>query len=163
MEYITVYEIENNFFPYYILIPTLLLIVFGFLAYKSIKLKYNKFISVLLTIITIFSTTLCITSIYNYYNIKTNIVDSYFAGEYLTVEGTIENFDPLSLNENGTESFEVNGIEFRYSDSALDYIGYKSTLTECGVITNNGQKVRIRYVYNDTYDMNIVLKLDIEK
>ena len=163
MEYITAYEIENNFFPYYILIPELLLIIFGFLAYKSIKLKYNKILSVLLSIITILSTTLCITSIYEFYNVKTNIVESYFAGEYLTVEGKIESFDPLSLNGNGTESFEVNGIEFRYSDSALNYIGYKTTSVEGGVITNNGQKVRIRYVYNDTYDMNIILKLDVEK
>jgi hypothetical protein len=163
MEYITVYEIENIFFPYMIFIPLLLLIIFVFLSYKSYKLKENIVLSIILSIATIFMTTLCVSHIYEFKNLKTNILDSYIKGNYETVEGTVQGFEPLPLNGNGTESFTVNGIQFRYSNSALSYIGYKTTAAEGGYITKNGQNVRIGYIYDDTYENNIILKLDIEK
>ena len=105
----------------------------------------------------------CAANIYEFRNLKTNILDSYLNGNYQTVEGEIEKFEPLALNGNGTESFTVDGTEFRYSKSALSYVGYKTTAAEGGYITENGQKVRIRYIYDNTYDNNIILKLELEK
>ena len=163
MEYITVYEIKNMFFPYMIFIPLLLLIIFGFLSYKAHKLRANIILSVILSTATIFMTTLCVANIYVFNDLKTNIIDSYFNGNFQAVEGTVQEFEPLPLNGNGTESFTVNGIEFKYSKSALTYVGYKTTAAEGGYITKNGQKVRIRYIYDYIYDNNIILKLDIEK
>lgn len=163
MEYITVYEIENIVFPYMILIPLVLLIIFSFLSYKANKLKANIILSIILSIATVSMTALCVANIYEFKNLKTNVLDLYFNGNYQTVEGTIEEFEPLPLNGNGTESFTVNGINFRYSKSALSYVGYKTTAAEGGYITENGQKIRIRYIYDYTYDNNIILKLDIEK
>lgn len=163
MEYITVYEIENITFPYMILIPLILLIIFGFLSYKAHKLKANIILSLVLSFATIFMTALCAANIYEFRNLKTNILDSYLNGDYQTVEGEIEEFEPLAPNGNGTESFTVDETKFRYSKSALSYVGYKTTAADGGYITENGQKVRIRYIYDETYNNNIILKLDIEK
>ena len=163
MEFITVYEIENIIFPYKIFIPLLLLSILVFLSYKSYKLKGHIILSIILSIATIFMTTLCVSNIYGFKNLKSNILDSYFKGNYQTVEGAVQDFEPLPLNGNGTESFTVNGIQFRYSNSALSYYGYKTTAAEGGYITKNGQNVRIKYIYDETYENNIILKLDIEK
>lgn len=161
MEYITVYEIEKIFFPYYSFIPLILLALFGVLYYKLLTLHIKNILCVVLPVSILFMLFLCIANVYGFVNIKTNIVEPYFNGEYLTVEGNVANFKPLASHGKGTESFEVNGIKFNYSKTSVEYIGYNKVSNEGGYIKRNNQKVRIRYIYDKTYDTNLILKLEI--
>ena len=98
-------------------------------------------ISVCFTLIIITVTTFfAILSVKEY---KT-LMDTYQRSEYLTVEGEVRDF---STSENGTESFKIQEITFSYSPG-FDY-GYNVTVSNGGVITGNGQYLKIGYVeYN---------------
>ena len=163
MEYITVYEIEKNFFPYFILIPLVLLVLFGTLYYYLLKFQIKNILNIFLPIGIIFMLFLSIANIYGFIDTKTNIVEPYFNDEYFTVEGSVTNFKPLALHENGTESFVVNGVKFNYSKAAIEYVGYNKVFDEGGYIKKNGQNVRIRYIHDKTYDINVILKLEVLK
>ena len=75
----------------------------------------------------------------------------------------MENFEPLHFQGNGTESFEIDGIKFNYSKSSVEYVGYNTESSAGGYIKENGQNVRIGYMYDAVYDRNIILKLEIEQ
>ena len=92
-------------------------------------------------------------------------INAYRSGQYEVVEGYVENFDPLSKNEKGSESFEINGVQFTYSDTKV-ITGYHNTNKNGGVITGNGQYLKIGYIYyNDSYGNIIVYieELDIHQ
>ena len=78
---------------------------------------------------------------YNEYKtrLKTNNVS--------VVEGYVENYNPLPAYEKGTENFEINGIYFAYTDASSTN-GYHTTANRGGVITGNGQYLKIKYVTN---------------
>lgn len=68
---------------------------------------------------------------------------SFNTGDYLTVEGYVEDFKPYRQGE--MESFRINGIEFNYSHGIITS-GYRKTYNRGGVIRENGQYLRISYV-----------------
>jgi hypothetical protein len=74
------------------------------------------------------------------------------------VVGNIKNFIQLSSNHKQPCSFEVNGVKFKFSPSArtgaLTYISYP---------LKNRQKVRVNYIYDDNWKMNLILKLEVLK
>ena len=161
MEYTTVYEISATAFPVYYIIPFVLLLVFAFLFYKLIKLKIKNSLCVILPLVIALMSFLSIACVYDYIDTQNNIIKPYFDGEYKTVSGVVENFKPLPSKGNGTESFEVKGIEFIYSKSSIAYVGYNTEASDGGYIYENGQKVRIRYAYDKVYNRNLILKLEI--
>lgn len=161
MEYTTVYEIATTYFPMYYIIPFVLLLLFVFLFYKLKKLKIKNVLCVILPLVIVLMSFLCIACVYDYIDTQKNIIKPYFVGEYKTVSGVVEDFEPLPPNGNGSESFEVNGIKFDYSKSSIAYVGYNIESSAGGYINKNGQNVRIRYVYDDVYDRNLILKLEI--
>lgn len=161
MEYTTVYEIATTYFPMYYIIPFVLLVLFVFLFYKLFKLKIKNALCVILPLTIVLMSFLCVACVYDYIDTQNKIIEPYFAGEYKTVAGVVENFDPLPQNGNGTESFEVNGIKFDYSKSSIAYVGYNIESSAGGYISKNGQNVRIKYIYDDVYDRNLILKLEI--
>lgn len=86
-------------------------------------------------------------------------INAYRSGQYEIVEGYVENFDPLSEEEKGSESFEINGVRFFYSDTKI-ITGYHNTKKNGGVITGNGQYLKIGYIYyNDSYG-NIIVYIE---
>ena len=163
MNYITVYEISENYFPFHSLIPFMLLFVFMFLLFKAIKLKAKGITSFVLAVGIVLTGFICISNVYDWFYTKNNIIKPYFEGEYLTVAGEVENFEALHFHGNGTESFEIDGITFNYSKSSVKYVGYNTESSAGGYIKGNGQNVRIRYMYDTVYDRNIILKLEIEQ
>lgn len=161
MEYTTVYEIATTYFPIYYIFPFVFLLLFAFLFYKLIKLKIKNALCVILPLAIALMSFLCIACVYDYIDTRNNIIKPYFDGEYKTVSGVVENFKPLPSKGNGTESFEVNGIEFEYSKSSIAYVGYNIESSAGGYINKNGQNVRLKYIYDDVYDRNLILKLEI--
>lgn len=81
--------------------------------------------------------------------------------EYQTVEGIIENFDPMPSGGHKHESFTVNEVKFEYSDFNEAFYGFNNTKSHGGPITGNGQKVKIEY-YNRK-GKNYIFKLMIKE
>jgi len=86
-------------------------------------------------------------------------VGAYNRGDYEIIEGYVENFDPMPYEGHANESFEINGVKFEYSD--YDVIqGYNNTKSHGGVITHNGQHLKIGYVkYGGNYG-NIIVYIE---
>ena len=92
-------------------------------------------------------------------NMYNKTVGAYGRGEYQIVEGYVENFDPMPYEGHADESFEINGVKFSYSDYNI-HPGYNNTKSHGGVIKENGQHLKIGYVYlNETYG-NIIVYIE---
>lgn len=74
------------------------------------------------------------------------------------VVGKIQEFVPRNTQPKVQESFIVNGVKFTYNSSLRTgaYVRGNETL-------KNGQNVKISYVYDKNWDMNLILKLEIKK
>ncbi len=87
-------------------------------------------------------------------------------GDIHCVEGYIENFHPMPYEGHDVEHFEIDGIYFEYTDYEI-MNGYNQTSSHGGVITENGQYLKIKYI-ESTYDSgegrNIILYIaEIER
>lgn len=73
-------------------------------------------------------------------------VGAYKNGDYEIVEGYVQDFIPYVRGSD--ESFTINDASFSYSDYGIQQ-GYNNTKSHGGVVTGNGQHLRIGYVnYN---------------
>ena len=112
----------------------------------------------------VFSTVLLFVSIYSavaYFSGNIALMkmyQEYKSGECEIVEGTVENFHPMPQELHDTEHFEVNGVYFEYgADNSKHY--YSRCRKDGGLITGNGQKVKIWYVSYGDYNCIMQLKL----
>ena len=86
-------------------------------------------------------------------------VGAYESGNYEIVEGYVENFIAMPYEGHSDESFEINGVKFSYSDYSVQP-GYNNTMSHGGVITGDGQHLKIGYIYyNNTYG-NIIVYIE---
>ena len=83
------------------------------------------------------------------------VIGTYRSGEYKTVEGYVENFHPMPRTGHDTESFLIDGVWFQYSDFELR-AGYHNAASRGGVITGNGQHLKIGYTEYGNYGNVIV-------
>ena len=74
------------------------------------------------------------------------VITAYNSGDYEIVEGYVENFDPMPPEGHKTESFDIEGVHFSYSDYSV-MTGYHNAKSKGGVITGNGQHLKIGYIY----------------
>lgn len=65
------------------------------------------------------------------------------------VEGYVEHFHPMPYNGHDVEHFEINGVYFEYSDYTIAN-GYHKSASHGGVIAENGQHLKIKYVVEET-------------
>ncbi len=61
------------------------------------------------------------------------------------VEGSVEKFHAMPYEGHDTESFEINGVYFEYSDYMMQN-GYHKSASHGGVITQNGQYLKVKYI-----------------
>ena len=85
-------------------------------------------------------------------------VGAYKRGKYETVEGTVESFYTHNGETYSEESFEINGVEFSYSENIVQS-GYHTPKSAGGVIEGDGQHLKIKYVYDESYG-NIILYIE---
>lgn len=71
-------------------------------------------------------------------------IGAYWRGEYLTVEGYVEDFHPMPWSGHDDESFTIDHVRFSYSDYTVSW-GYHNARSHGGVITGNGQHLKIGY------------------
>lgn len=76
------------------------------------------------------------------------IILPYEKGAYRTVVGKVDNFVPMPYDGHRMESFKINGVYFEYSDFVVQQ-GYTTTKSHGGVITGNGQDLKIGYIRRD--------------
>ena len=101
----------------------------------------------------------CVVGFKSQYDMYTTVMNAYRTGQYQIVDGYVENFQPLQSGGHGLESFEINGVQFFYSDHKV-MPGYHAVKDHGGVITSNGQHLKIGYVYyNDLYG-NIIVYIE---
>ncbi|MBQ4348295.1 MAG: hypothetical protein IJC79_01595 [Clostridia bacterium] len=80
------------------------------------------------------------------------------SNEVYVVEGYVEKYHPMPYEGHDTEHFEIDGVYFEYSDYII-MNGYNISASHGGVITRNGQHLKIKYVTNEFGDLieNIIL------
>ena len=134
-----------------------------FVTRKSNKEKFDEVKYAITKLIAVFG--FCFTlffvavNLYSSADMYKKIVGGYESGNYEIVEGYIENFVPMPYEGHGEESFEINGVQFSYSDYNL-HSGYNNTKSHGGVIEGDGQHLKIGYVYyNSTYG-NIIVYIE---
>lgn len=115
----------------------------------------KKFCRVAFVVVAVFSVIIGITKI----NMYSRTVAAYKKGEYMVVEGYVENFVPMPYEGKSDESFEINGVKFSYSDYVVQY-GYNNSKSHGGVITGDGQHLKIGYVYYNNKYGNIIVYIE---
>ena len=65
-----------------------------------------------------------------------------------SVMGYVENFHPMPYEGHDTEHFEVDGVYFEYSDY-ITTNGYNTAASHGGVVTRNGQYLKIKYIVEE--------------
>lgn len=96
-------------------------------------------------------------SLYLSYNIDIygKTVGAYQAGTYDIVEGYIEAFHPMPEEGHSSESFEVDGVYFEYTENQFPS-AYSRTKPFGGVIRGDGQYVKLGFVADPEYGNVIV-------
>ena len=84
-----------------------------------------------------------------------NIITPYYKGEYIVVEGEIENIRFY----NDTCKFTVNGVEL--GDQGQSAVLYPGFMGNNKYIHSEGKHVKVGYISYDGY--NIVVRLEIEE
>ncbi len=98
------------------------------------------------------------------YDMYTTVTNAYKTGQYEVVEGYVENFHALPPEGHDVESFEIDGVYFSYSDAKI-ITGYHNAKKNGGVITGDGQYLKIGYIYYDDLYGNIIVyieEIDVE-
>ncbi|MBQ7391996.1 MAG: hypothetical protein IJV73_04855 [Clostridia bacterium] len=101
----------------------------------------------------------CILGFGGQWDMHNRVIGAYQRGEYQTVEGSVENFDPMPYEGHKDESFEINGVKFFYSDYST-HPGYNNAKSHGGVITGDGQHLKIGYVYLDEAYGNVIVFIE---
>ena len=154
------YEIKFELSPFFLIfIPIFVLIIGGaFIERKvsqqlnlnvNLKLRKTSTIIGLIFIIAFLSLTLIFQII-----IYSKTANLYKSGDYEVVEGYVENFDTGTY-----ENFDINGIHFSYYNSRITQ-GYHTTKSNDGVISGDGQHLKIGYVRYGFSSDNIIVYIE---
>jgi hypothetical protein len=165
MGYKTVFEVTDKGFDMTNLMP-LLFIIIG-LGVSLFNIKYNKstsskkqFTIVFGFIFSGFGLIISLLTIPSSISSQQKTKEILENKEYKTVEGKIENFNPMPYGGHAVESFTVNGVYFEYSDYIL-MDAFNNTASHGGPIKNNGQLVRLSYITID--EENRILKIELKQ
>ncbi len=82
---------------------------------------------------------------------------AYYEGNYQVVEGYVEEY-----KEQKYESFRIKDVCFEYSDYNIQ-AGYHNTKSHGGVITGDGQYLKIGYIYYNSSYGNIIVYIEEPK
>jgi hypothetical protein len=77
--------------------------------------------------------------------------------EVLIVEGYVEQYHAMPFEGHDTEHFEINGVYFEYTNFEVSN-GYNTPACYGGVVKENGQYLRIKYVDYSGY--NVILYIE---
>lgn len=78
--------------------------------------------------------------------------------EVLVVEGYVEQYHPMPMEGHDTEHFEINGVYFEYTNFEVSN-GYNTPACYGGVVKENGQHLKIKYIVDDVGN-NLILYIE---
>ena len=78
--------------------------------------------------------------------------------DVFVVEGYVENYHPRSTVEKTSENFEIDGVYFITGVEGESSHTYHTVAQDGGVVTHNGQHLKIKYVTNELGE-NIILAI----
>ena len=87
-----------------------------------------------------------------------SIVGAYERGDYQIAEGFVADFHPMPKEGHDTERFTLSGAAFEYSDYSVQF-GYHTSRAHGGIITGNGQHLRIGYVEDQRLG-NVIVRIE---
>lgn len=165
MDYKTVFEITDKGFEMITLMPLLFVIVGIGISWFNIK--YNKSTSpkrkhtiVFGFIFSGFALIMLLLAVPCSIANRNKTKEIYENKEYKIIEGVIENFHPMLNSGHNSESFNVDGVYFEYSDFLLQY-EFNKTASHGGPLKRNGQEVRLSYI--TVNGENRILKIELKK
>ncbi len=176
MKYDVLYEVEFGTLNWTIILIPLCLILIGLYAIKMIK-KYGyeqpmqmygvlsgtnyvwvaKFFSFTLTLFGFISLIGTLVMIPSKIIERKNIERIIHTQSFNMVEGYVENFLPSDSLKRNDESFEINGVRFRYSETD-DFYGYSKIASNGGIINSNGEYYKLSYYIKR--DNNIIIRIE---
>lgn len=156
MNYNVIFEIEPYFVDTIHIIMGFLCLLFVCYVVYSFKNKLpviNKILSIVVLLVFIFITVFTLSTSNS---VSLELYNMMKNGECEVISGEVENFHTPSFYGHDQESFYINNVYFEYSNSVE--VGYSKTKVFGGVITGNGQQLRITYVNFE--DQNVILKIE---
>lgn len=154
------YEASFKFEPAFLII--IFMIVFIPIFWMIMRKFYpTKVLDIFLLIVFVFVIAFSSIAISSYAIMYDETVGAYERGEYQTVEGYVESFNPMPYEGHMRESFEINDVEFEYSDYNI-IPGYNNAKSHGGVIRGDNQHLKIGYVYFEKYGNVIVYIEELE-
>lgn len=78
--------------------------------------------------------------------------------DVFVVEGYVENYHPRSTVEKWPENFEIDGVYFVTGVEGEGSHTYHTVAQDGGVVTHNGQHLKIKYVTNELGE-NVILAI----
>ena len=107
----------------------------------------------------VYCTIFSIIILFSQIDMYNKIVRAYEQGNYQVVEGYVENFDPMPQSGHKKESFDIDGVPFSYSDFIVQQ-GYNNAKSHGGVITGDGQHLKIGYVFYNRTKGNVIVYIE---
>ena len=145
------YEFHFNYFNLlFLLIPFILGVVFVFnRQLVSGGKAIPRILSIIFCIVgvAVFILGIDIMSSYMHdYNTYKELLET---NQVEIVEGEVENFHAQPKEGHDSEHFEINGVNFVYSNFIVSN-GYNKPKCYGGVISGDGQKLRIKYIQEES-------------
>lgn len=155
------YEVSYQFEPH-VLIPLAMLIgipIFAKTEEKRNGKAASKGTKAVLAVVWCFVFAIAVWVGKYQIDLYNTVIGAYKSGEYRIVVGYVENFDPMPPEGHKEESFDISGVHFSYSDYTV-MTGYNNAKSKGGVITGDGQYLKIGYVYYDVAHENIIVYIE---
>lgn len=159
MESRVLYEASFTIKPIWLIIPALLaaLIIYT-LRQRELARKQGRRAGLILGILgTLLLLWLLVAYIPDRIRMYQDTIGAYQRGEYQIAEGYVEDFHPWTPLGHGLESFTLDKVPFQYG--MTDCFGYQTVKFNGGVITGNGQHLRIAYT-NYSYLGNVIVCIE---
>jgi hypothetical protein len=154
IDYQTVFLITNSHFDWWFGLAGLLAVPIGLLAIRfRAKTRFPKYTVVWGGFFLVFGLLWSIVATATTWSARWKAVHAYETHDYLVVEGSVEDFQPMPYNGHQDECFSVRGQQFCYSDYGI-MSGFHQSASHGGPI-RAGLPVRV------FYSGNTILRLDV--
>ena len=154
-------EVFNAAQAYIHLEPIYLLIIIIIISYILSKTEEMQSKPVLAKILFVISIMIPITAFIYSVRDYNNLQKVLNINNFVSIEGNIQDFCPLSRFGHGVESFTLKGVYFEYSEYSLNYY-FDNPKEFGGPIVKNRQYLKIDY-YRDKGGNNRIVTLKIKK
>lgn len=119
----------------------------------------GKYVGWIVGTLSILLGVLCLSAQIIDYQDKKQLLES---GDVYCVEGYTENYHAMSVEGHETEYLKIDGVLFEYTNFEI-VNGYNCPAAYGGVITKNGQYLKIKYITDEFGNNTILYIAEIEK